>query len=219
MIGTCFPGDETQTKSQWERKPVGFGCALASYWNLLSQDKSLDDFFWITGLEDFFDFIGLINNTCVCPFNLRVYSWHAHKDSPTRKWCCRLWSLLATDDTCSSSSTNLGKRVSPLRPVIPARPFCKGVAASMKHCLLSTYLNNKTPYKITSPLITLPRKSWAKISGKPSGVETLFPRSGIKRESIKKNQAAHISAPSGVHTEVRCIFISAAKLMWGMPET
>lgn len=141
MAGTCFPADETQTKFQWERKPVGFDCALASSWDLLSQDKSLDDFFWIIGLGDFFDFTGLINSTCVCLFNLRVYPWHAHKDSPTRKWYCLLWSLLATDDTCSSSSTNLGNRVSALRAWIPARPFCKAVATSMKHCSLSAYFS------------------------------------------------------------------------------
>lgn len=175
MIGTWFPGDETQTKFQWERKPVGFDCALASYRDLLSQDKSLDDFCWIIGLEDFFNFIELINSTYVCPFNLRVYSWHARKDSPARKWYCCLWSLLATDDTCSSTSTNLGKRVSPIRAVIPARPFCKGVAANMKHCLLPPYFNNKSPYQITWPLIMLPHKSGTKAPRKPSRVETPSP--------------------------------------------
>lgn len=179
MIGTGFPGGETQTKFKWERKSVGFECALARYWNLLSQDKSLDDF-WVIGLEDFFDFTGLINSTCVCPFNLRVYSLHAHKYFLTRKWYCCLWSLLATDDTCSSSSTNLGKRVSLLRSVIPARPFCKGVAASLKCCLLSAYCNNKSHYEITLPLLLLPCKSWAKIPMKLYRVENPSPWTRIK---------------------------------------
>lgn len=31
MIGTGFPGGETQTKFKWERKSVGFEGALARY--------------------------------------------------------------------------------------------------------------------------------------------------------------------------------------------
>lgn len=58
----------------------------------------------------------------------------------------------------------------------------------------------------------LPHMPWAKIPRKTS-VETPSPETRIKRESVKKNQAAHLSAPSRVHSEVRCIFISAAKLM------
>lgn len=101
--------------------------------------------------------------------------------------------------------------MSPLRAVILARPFCKGFAANMKHYLLSVYFNTQQK---TLHLIMLPHMSWAKIPRKTS-VETPFPQTRIKRESVKKNQAAHVSAPSGVCSEVRCIFISAAKLvMW-----
>lgn len=107
------------------------------------------------------------------------YSGHAHKDSPTRKW----WSLLSTADTYSSS--NLGKRVSPVRAVIPARPFCKGDTENMKHASLSAYFNIlKNTFVPKNP--------------------QLKPQTTVKRQHLRKNKAVHASGPSGAHAEVRC---------------
>lgn len=116
------------------------------------------------------------------------YSGHAHKDSPTRKW----WSLLSTADTCSSS-TNVGKRVSPVRAVIPARPFCKGDTENVKHTSLSAYFNIlKNTF--------VPKNPGQKHAENPQ----LKPQTTVERQHLRKNKAVHASGPSGAHAEVRC---------------